>query len=314
VRAAKNINNVAENSYLIWNVSIMIEIIIFLVSCIVIFFIVRYITITLSIKKYSELFIKLESLNSEWEIIFLKKFGFDVALRQENMVFNLPYDCYSLQEFRKNNDRASIVNIICDDIRRDYVTWKKLYNRTKEYRVLFSTYLDDVKIMKCNYAGKSYAKIKGKAILFTEEQYLGFEEKFCNSMLLTPLMGLMIIVHLSYTSPAGRNHYYQKYDFYDKDIDEVFNILKNRNMSEPGYKGSFSRLGQSYQRSLMTAGLRYNILRRDDFKCQLCGRTKNDGVTLEVDHKIPVSKGGKTVEDNLRTLCWECNRGKGAKL
>ncbi|RKX24889.1 MAG: hypothetical protein DRP45_07160 [Candidatus Zixiibacteriota bacterium] len=31
---------------------------------------------------------------------------------------------------------------------------------------------------------------------------------------------------------------------------------------------------------------------------------------MEVDHKIPWSKGGETIEENLQTLCSECNQGK----
>lgn len=65
------------------------------------------------------------------------------------------------------------------------------------------------------------------------------------------------------------------------------------------------------ERLKMTQALRYFILKRDNFTCQLCGRTPaDDGVKLEVDHIIPVSKGGKTIESNLRTLCYDCNRGK----
>ena len=33
-----------------------------------------------------------------------------------------------------------------------------------------------------------------------------------------------------------------------------------------------------------------------------------------LDHIIPVSKGGCTVEDNLQTLCWKCNRAKSNKM
>lgn len=58
--------------------------------------------------------------------------------------------------------------------------------------------------------------------------------------------------------------------------------------------------------------LRFMVLQKDNFTCQSCGRTrKEDGVKLEVDHKIPYSKeGGETVLDNLQILCRECNRGK----
>ena len=57
-----------------------------------------------------------------------------------------------------------------------------------------------------------------------------------------------------------------------------------------------------------------DILKRDNFKCKLCGRSARDGVELEVDHIIPISKGGKTIESNLRVLCKDCNRGKSDKL
>lgn len=68
------------------------------------------------------------------------------------------------------------------------------------------------------------------------------------------------------------------------------------------------------QRRLMTDSLRYDVMQRDGFRCQLCGATAADGYKLHVDHIIPVSKGGKTEMRNLRTLCERCNMGKGAKI
>lgn len=56
--------------------------------------------------------------------------------------------------------------------------------------------------------------------------------------------------------------------------------------------------------------LRFLVLRRDGYRCQLCGAVAGDGVQLEVDHKVPVAKGGKTNADNLWTLCHPCNNGK----
>lgn len=60
---------------------------------------------------------------------------------------------------------------------------------------------------------------------------------------------------------------------------------------------------------------RTKVLERDNYTCQMCGRNfKEDGVKLEVDHILPVSKGGSDNISNLQTLCFECNRGKSDKI
>jgi hypothetical protein len=55
---------------------------------------------------------------------------------------------------------------------------------------------------------------------------------------------------------------------------------------------------------------RFVILRRDGYRCQLCNRGATHGVDLEIDHKLPVSRGGTNDEDNLWVLCFDCNRGR----
>ncbi len=58
--------------------------------------------------------------------------------------------------------------------------------------------------------------------------------------------------------------------------------------------------------------LRYQVLERDRFTCRSCGRSPalRPGLELQVDHIIPWSRGGGTVERNLQTLCSDCNLGK----
>jgi len=57
---------------------------------------------------------------------------------------------------------------------------------------------------------------------------------------------------------------------------------------------------------------RWTILKRDNFTCQYCGR-KAPEVVLNVDHKLPVCKGGTSDESNLITSCFECNHGKATE-
>lgn len=70
------------------------------------------------------------------------------------------------------------------------------------------------------------------------------------------------------------------------------------------------------QRALMTTALREKIKERDSYTCRFCkNSTFNEpNLLLEIDHIIPLSRGGMTTENNLQTLCWKCNRNKGSRI
>lgn len=63
----------------------------------------------------------------------------------------------------------------------------------------------------------------------------------------------------------------------------------------------------------ISKSLRFEVFQRDNHTCQYCGR-KAPEVELEIDHLIPVAKGGTDDFDNLITSCEDCNGGKSAKL
>jgi len=64
------------------------------------------------------------------------------------------------------------------------------------------------------------------------------------------------------------------------------------------------------KRQPVKPSVRFQILKRDNYACQMCGATAADGAKLEIDHIVPVSKGGQNDEDNLQVLCRDCNIGK----
>lgn len=71
-----------------------------------------------------------------------------------------------------------------------------------------------------------------------------------------------------------------------------------------------------YQRLIMTQSLREMIKEKYNYTCNQCRVSVFDEPTLllEIDHVIPISRGGLSIENNLQCLCWKCNRKKASKL
>lgn len=65
----------------------------------------------------------------------------------------------------------------------------------------------------------------------------------------------------------------------------------------------------AYKKKPIPYALKVKVQRRDGFRCQHCG-SEDD---LCVDHILPERRGGKTVLENLQTLCRVCNSRKGTR-
>lgn len=66
-------------------------------------------------------------------------------------------------------------------------------------------------------------------------------------------------------------------------------------------------------RKTIPMDMRWRVMKRDRYRCVVCGASPavTAGVELHLDHVVPVSKGGRNEDGNLRTLCRECNVGRG---
>ena len=66
---------------------------------------------------------------------------------------------------------------------------------------------------------------------------------------------------------------------------------------------------KAYKRELenFTATQKEAILKRDGYKCVICGRGKKDGVELHIDHIKPKDFGGEATIENGQTLCTQHN-------
>jgi|SRR5688572_95443 len=63
------------------------------------------------------------------------------------------------------------------------------------------------------------------------------------------------------------------------------------------------------KRTGISKRLRFEVFKRDSFKCQYCGKGAPE-VVLHIDHIAPAAKGGRDELVNLITACVECNAGK----
>jgi hypothetical protein len=57
---------------------------------------------------------------------------------------------------------------------------------------------------------------------------------------------------------------------------------------------------------------RFDIFQRDGFMCRYCGKVPGE-TELQIDHMVPLSKGGTNSLLNLITSCRLCNAGKGGR-
>lgn len=118
---------------------------------------------------------------------------------------------------------------------------------------------------------------------------------------------LAVEYKFSYTSGGGLAQRSFTVPMTEETIAELIKTLENRLTASAFAKE---------QRTLMTKKLREAIKARDNYTCCNCGNSTHvePNLLLEIDHIIPVSKGGRTEESNLQTLCWKCNRAKSNKI
>lgn len=97
--------------------------------------------------------------------------------------------------------------------------------------------------------------------------------------------------------------------------DRIVHEANARSRGGSGARRRRSGGGRRHVRRTVGLDVRWKVLKRDRYRCVACGRNPaaDGSVSLEVDHIVPVCRGGGNEEANLRTLCRECNAGKGGR-
>ncbi len=126
------------------------------------------------------------------------------------------------------------------------------------------------------------------------------EKRIFEASILKPTLLFSISVRLS--APYSK---YKCEKFNSKQIEEII-IRLNEKSGDRYLDKEIWKSISNVERGKVTNKLRFAVYKRDNYRCQKCGSTEN----LEIDHIFPIAKGGKTVFNNLQTLCHDCNSKK----
>ncbi len=196
------------------------------------------------------------------------------------------------------------ISVFTKQLRDNYLEWVGLKRRIQRNRELFEEYRQRIKGLHysmtqslCEKENMSYKKCKK------------IEHEEFDKVVLHPKIDIEFYVNLHYSSPKGQVQENKSKTFRYQDFVRVLDSVSQKRVDRETYE-----ILAAGERSVLTDSLRYDILKRDGFRCVLCGMSSKDGAILHVDHIVPIAKGGRTEPSNLRTLCERCNLGKSDKL
>lgn len=186
----------------------------------------------------------------------------------------------------------------------------------------FDIKADEVQLRNIESLGENIARLEGAiANLHQREASITssfnppgfileyFNEEFMEQVgvNLTPISVPYPVYVFEYVSAGGNSSQKTTVTLNTATIDALIETLSER------FRFKSSAAGQ---RALMTAKFREFIKSRDQYTCQQCAVSidMEPHLLLEVDHVLPVSRGGMSTEENLQTLCWRCNRSKSNKI
>lgn len=234
-----------------------------------------------------------------------------IALKQLKEINN-KYFFHAIKNFDMEHSYDN-ENMYGDISCRDYLTYELIYYQkqvnkalkdTLENKNLFNLYFKETKDTLV------FEKYDTDKLLKNVNRLNKFEKTIVRKNFKTPTIEFAIGVCLILTKINGAYRTFKSATFYPKEIKDIIAKLNQK-------RGNFYLDNDIWQaicrveRGKVTNRMRFAIYERDHYRCRKCGRRTND---LEVDHIIPIAKGGKSTFDNLQTLCHRCNYRKGSSI
>ena len=241
--------------------------------------------LTLFVSLHSDAINKIIRINGRYDFFLIPGFDIKQVYDNENYYDTIsPLDCLIYRLAHRYKDVAVALSAAKDNER------------------LLQKYLQEIKesckLGVFNNIDKTITK-----------RMLKKEEKLFNSMIKRPEIVVVIQVVVTLTNINGMYRGSKSESFYESTIKTIIDKVKNRNGSYYNDRGVWESICR-VERGKVTNRMRFAVYNRDGNRCVRCGSRYN----LEIDHIVPIAKGGKTEYSNLQTLCHRCNVKKGDSL
>ena len=214
------------------------------------------------------------------------------------------FKIYKFYDNKSNFNKIEPAYLMTAEIKNNIVWFKEYISYITENREMHSRYIAQLDCISFSDNAVLYSRF---AIL--NSLFCAREKALFNKMKLHPTVDCNVDIKISYSSPQGKVNLDKQTTLNFDDLFICYNSISRSYLDKNTIKAL-----HLVERGEISDSLRYDILSRDNFKCVICGASANQGAKLHVDHIIPISKGGKSTPENLRTLCERCNMGKSDKI
>ncbi len=220
---------------------------------------------------------------------------------------NIGFDQYHTYDNENFYDTISCEDYLIYQLQ--YIS-KKIVAQIKkisENKQSYSSYLNEVKTVS------DFGRFQ-KPIQNLNLEKLITKEKKClrKNLLQKPTTQFILTITLYCSTINGHIYAKKTAAFYDSDIFTLIKRLNNKNGTFYNDREIWNSLCR-VERGKVSNKMRFSIYERDGYRCRRCG-ISDRYANLEIDHIIPISKGGKSTYDNLQTLCHRCNVEKGDSI
>ena len=201
-------------------------------------------------------------------------------------------------------NKMSPAYLMAADIKSNLAYFSDVCEKIKKNREIHKTYTSQYSQITTSITKEECNKLKIPFFFYKAK-----EEKLFKKAILNPVLDYKYTVIISYSSPKGNVKLRKEESFNLNNIFACLESVSRSRLDKKTYEGL-----AAVERGEVSDSLRYDIMNRDGFRCVICGASAKEGAHLHVDHIIPIAKGGKSVPNNLRTLCERCNIGKSDKI